>query len=71
MSVGVNVLLELAKKAASELAGFDVEIVEKHHRRKLDAPSGTALALADSIKEELDQDYEYVFDRSGRRMQRY
>lgn len=72
MSLGINLLLKILKEAAGVLApaGFDVEIVEKHHRRKLDAPSGTALALADSIKEELDQEYEYVFDRSGRRMQR-
>ena len=62
-------LLKILKEATSVLApaGFDIEIVEKHHRRKLDAPSGTALALADSINEELNNEYEYVFDRSQRR----
>ena len=49
---------------------FDIDIVEKHHRLKLDAPSGTALALADAIDEALPGTYEYVYDRSGRRMQR-
>ena len=47
-------------------SGFDIEIVEKHHRRKKDAPSGTALALADSINEAMDQAYHYTYDRSGR-----
>lgn len=66
MSLGVNMLLKLLKDAAKILvpAGFDIEIVEKHHNRKLDAPSGTALALADSINEVLDNEYEYKFDRS-------
>lgn len=69
MSLGINMLLKLLKEATAILApaGFDIEVVEKHHRRKVDAPSGTALALADSINEELDNEYEYVFDRSGRR----
>lgn len=72
MSLGINLLMKLLKEAASVLkpAGFDIEIVEKHHRMKLDAPSGTALALGDSIKEVLDGDYENVYDRSGRRQQR-
>lgn len=72
MSLGINMLLKLLKEAAAVLApaGFDIEIVEKHHRRKLDAPSGTALALADSVNEELNNEYEYVFDRSSRREQR-
>ena len=72
MSIGINVILKLLKEAVSRFApeGFDVEIVEKHHNLKLDAPSGTALALADSINEELDNQYEYVFDRSTRRQQR-
>ena len=72
MSLGINLLLKLLKKAAGVLApaGFDIEVLEKHHNLKLDAPSGTALALADSINEELGGTYEYVFDRSGRRMQR-
>lgn len=72
MSLGVNMLLKLLKEAAEILApaGFDVDIVEKHHRRKLDAPSGTALALADAINEAVDNEYEYVYDRSERREQR-
>ena len=72
MSLGINMLLKLLKEAAAILApaGFDIEVVEKHHNLKLDAPSGTALALADSINEELGNDYEYVYDRSGRREQR-
>ncbi len=66
MSLGINVLLKLVQDAAKVLAnaGFDMEIVEKHHNRKLDAPSGTALALADSINEAMDGQYHYVFDRS-------
>ncbi len=69
MSLGINLLLKLLKDAAGILApaGFDIEIVEKHHNKKVDAPSGTALALADSINEELDNAYEYIYDRSGRR----
>jgi len=72
MSLGVNLLLKLLKEAAGTLApaGFDIEIVEKHHNLKKDAPSGTALALADSINEELDNRYEYVYDRSTRRESR-
>lgn len=66
MSLGVNMLLKILKEAAGVLApaGFDIEIVEKHHNLKVDAPSGTALALADSINEEFDNEYEYVYDRS-------
>ncbi len=72
MCLGINMLLKILKEAAGILApaGFDIEIVEKHHNLKLDAPSGTALALADSINEELDGAYEYVYDRSGRRTRR-
>ena len=72
MSVGVNLLIKMVKEAARKLAeeGFDIEIVEKHHNQKLDAPSGTALALADSINEEMDSRYEYVFDRSQVRQAR-
>lgn len=72
MSLGINMLLKILKEATAVLApaGFDIEIVEKHHRRKLDAPSGTAIALADSINEELNNEYEYVFDRSTRREKR-
>lgn len=72
MSLGVNALLSLVKKAASVFApaGFDMEIVERHHNRKLDAPSGTAIALADAMNEELDHAYTYVYDRSERRQAR-
>ena len=68
MSLGINLLLKLLKPAAKALAaaGFDIEIVEKHHRMKKDAPSGTALALADSINEAMDGRYTYVYDRSPR-----
>ena len=56
MSLGINLLLKLVKEAAEVLAaaGFDIEILEKHHNKKVDAPSGTALALADSINEAMD-----------------
>lgn len=72
MSVGINLLEKLIKEAAPRLAaaGFDIEIVEKHHNQKIDAPSGTALALADAANEALGKEYEYVYDRSGRRMKR-
>lgn len=72
MSVGVNLLMKLVKEAAKKLGeeGFDIEIVEKHHNQKLDAPSGTALALADSINEAMDNQYEYVYDRSQVRQKR-
>lgn len=72
MSLGINTLMELLKKAAQVFApaGFDMEIVEKHHNQKLDAPSGTALALADAINEAMDNRYEYIFDRSQRREKR-
>lgn len=66
MSLGINLLMDLLKKATAVLApaGFDMEIVEKHHNQKKDAPSGTALALADSINEALENPYKYVYDRS-------
>ncbi|MCR4937855.1 MAG: 4-hydroxy-tetrahydrodipicolinate reductase [Lachnospiraceae bacterium] len=72
MSLGINVLMKLLKEAAATFdpAGFDIEIVEKHHNQKVDAPSGTALALADSINEEMGGKFEYVFDRSDRRQKR-
>ena len=72
MSLCINTLLKLVQDAARVLAaaGFDMEIVEKHHRLKLDAPSGTALALADSINEAMDNQYHYVYDRSQKREKR-
>ncbi|MBO5657094.1 MAG: 4-hydroxy-tetrahydrodipicolinate reductase [Agathobacter sp.] len=72
MSLGINALMELLKKAALVFApaGFDMEIIEKHHNQKLDAPSGTALALADSMNDALDQAYEYTYDRSNVRQKR-
>ena len=72
MSLGINLLLKLVKEAAAVLAasGFDMEIVEKHHNQKVDAPSGTALALADSINEAMDHQYHYQYDRSARREKR-
>lgn len=72
MSLGINMLLKLLKEAAKTLApaGFDIEIVEKHHNQKLDAPSGTALALADSVNEAMGQAYDYVYDRSQVRQKR-
>ena len=72
MSLGINLLMKLLKEASKVLGntGFDIEIVEKHHNQKLDAPSGTAIALADSINEEFDGAYEYIFDRSQRRAKR-
>ena len=72
MSLGINMLLKLLQEATKILApaGFDMEIVEKHHNLKVDAPSGTALALADSINEEFNNEYTYVYDRSVRREKR-
>lgn len=72
MSLGINTLLKLVQDAARVLAaeGFDVEIVEKHHNQKLDAPSGTAMALADSVNEAMGNQYEYIYDRSQRRQKR-
>ncbi len=66
MSLGINMLFKLLQDAAKVLvpAGFDIEIVEKHHNQKLDAPSGTALALADAIKEVVGEEYYYKYDRS-------
>ena len=71
MSLGINVLLKLLKSVTGTLYGngFDIEIVEKHHNQKLDAPSGTALALADVMKDELD-DISYNLDRSKVRKKR-
>ncbi len=69
MSLGINLLIDLAKKAAKLLGeSFDIEIIEKHHNQKIDAPSGTALAIADAIAE--DMDAEYVYDRHTSRKKR-
>ena len=72
MSLGINTLLKLIQDAAKVLAtaGFDMEIVERHHHLKVDAPSGTALALADSLNEAMDNQYHYVYDRSQKREMR-
>jgi len=72
MSLGVNLLMKLLQDAVKVLspAGFDVEIVEKHHNQKVDAPSGTALALADSMNEAMDHAYHYNYDRSQVRQKR-
>lgn len=71
MSLGVNLLIDLVKKAAKVLeSGFDIEIIEKHHNQKIDAPSGTALAIADAINSVMEQEKEYVYDRHSRRKKR-
>jgi 4-hydroxy-tetrahydrodipicolinate reductase len=68
MSVGINLLMKVLREAAKTLAplGYDIEIVEAHHNRKLDAPSGTALALGESMNEALDNEYHFVFNRHDR-----
>lgn len=71
MSLGINLLTNLAKTAADILGDqFDIEIVEKHHNQKLDAPSGTAIMLANAINETLDEKYHYVYDRHSQRKKR-
>lgn len=71
MSLGVNLLIELAKQATKVLGkDFDIEIVEKHHNLKVDAPSGTALMIADGISEELEKEPQYVYDRHNYRKKR-
>ena len=72
MSLGVNMLLKLLQDATKILApaGFDIEIVERHHNQKVDAPSGTALAMADSINAVLNDEYKYTYDRSQVRQKR-
>ena len=69
MSLGVNLLIELSKRAAKALENFDIEIIEKHHNQKLDAPSGTALMIADAIKS-VRPDSEYIYDRTTQRKKR-
>ena len=72
MSLGINLLLKLLQDATKVLApaGYDIELVEKHHNQKVDAPSGTALALADSVNEAAVNEYTYVYDRSQIRQKR-
>ncbi len=72
MSLGINTILKLAAAAAKVFseANFDIEIVERHHNHKVDAPSGTALAIADAMNEVLHQEYTYKYDRSGERKPR-
>ena len=71
MSLGVNLLIELAKQATKVLGNdFDIEIIEKHHNLKVDAPSGTALMIADGISEELEKEPQYVYDRHSYRRKR-
>ena len=71
MSLGINLLAELAKKAAEVLGGqFDIEIIEKHHNQKIDAPSGTALMLADAVSEVLPETPQYIYDRHAVRKKR-
>ncbi len=70
MSLGVNLLAELSRRAAAVLQGYDIEIIEKHHNKKLDAPSGTALMLADTINSQADGAYEYIHSRNTKRQKR-
>lgn len=72
MSLGINLIYKLLKEATKVLAkaDFDIEIIEKHHNRKIDAPSGTALALADAINEVLEPQYDYKYDRTTQRVKR-
>jgi len=72
MSLGINLLFKLLQDATKVLApaGYDIELVERHHNQKVDSPSGTALALADSIKEVLDNGHNYIYDRSQVRQKR-
>ncbi|MGN0550743.1 MAG: 4-hydroxy-tetrahydrodipicolinate reductase [Acutalibacteraceae bacterium] len=71
MSLGINLMIELSKRAAAILSNdFDIEIIEKHHNQKLDAPSGTALMIADGISSELSKEPQYVYDRHSYRKKR-
>lgn len=71
MSLGVNLLMDLVTRAAKILEdNFDIEIIEKHHNQKLDAPSGTALALADAIADAVSYPAEYTYDRHSARKKR-
>ena len=68
MSLGINLLIDLAKKAQAVLENFDIEIIERHHNQKIDAPSGTALAIADALSKQ--KYYDYTYDRHARRQKR-
>lgn len=71
MSLGINLLLDLVSRATKLLGdSFDIEVIEKHHNQKLDAPSGTALMIADKIKESMSEEAEYVYDRHAVRQKR-
>ncbi|MEG0571278.1 MAG: 4-hydroxy-tetrahydrodipicolinate reductase [Oscillospiraceae bacterium] len=71
MSLGINLLVDLAKKAAKVLGTqFDIEIIEKHHNQKVDAPSGTAIMLADAINQTMDNELKYMYDRHSVRKKR-
>ncbi len=72
MSLGINLIMKILGEYSERLAsaGFDIEIIEKHHNQKIDAPSGTAIALADSINDALNNEYEYVYDRTLKREKR-
>lgn len=71
MSLGVNLLIELSKKATAVFgSSFDIEIVEKHHNQKIDAPSGTALMIADAISQVMEEEPQYVYDRHSYRAKR-
>lgn len=71
MSIGVNLLCSLAQKASKILGGdFDIEIIEKHHNQKIDAPSGTAIMLANAINKEFDDSLNYEYDRHSKRNKR-
>jgi len=66
MSLGINLLIDLVKKAAAVLQdSFDMEIIEKHHNKKVDAPSGTAKMIANAMKESIDEDTQFIYGRSG------
>ena len=68
MSLGVNVLINLSKQATNTLANIaDIEIIEKHHNQKVDAPSGTALLLADSIRDSIKEETNYINGRHGQK----
>ena len=72
MSLGINLLLKILQDATKVLspAGYDIELVEKHHNQKIDAPSGTALMLADAMCKEIDHPMKYEYDRHAKREKR-